>query len=47
LKELGDDADRQEFKTKADEIIQYMKTLSPSGIELEFIGLATFEFDDR
>lgn len=31
--------------TKAQEVITYLNTLSPSGIELEFISLASVEFD--
>jgi hypothetical protein len=27
-------------------VIEYLKTLSPSGVELEFISLATAEFDE-
>lgn len=28
-----------------DKINAYLKTLNPSGIELEFLSLSTFEFD--
>lgn len=31
--------------TKAKDILEYLKTLSPSGIELEFISLASFDFE--
>ena len=35
-----------EFNKQALDVISYLKTLSPSGIELEFMSLASFEFDD-
>lgn len=31
-------------KSKATDVIEYLKTLSPSGIELEILSLASFEF---
>ena len=35
----------QEHKsTDHEPIIEYLKTLSPSGIELEFLSLASFDF---
>jgi 3-dehydroquinate dehydratase len=33
-----------EGNATAFEVIEYLKTLSPSGVELEFISLASFEF---
>jgi U3 small nucleolar RNA-associated protein 21 len=30
---------------KAKDVLEYLKTLTPSGIELEFISLASFDFD--
>jgi hypothetical protein len=29
------------------QVIEYLKTLSPSGIELEFISLASLDFDSN
>ena len=34
-------------QASAKEVIEYLKSLSPSGIELEFISLASFDFDDK
>jgi hypothetical protein len=31
--------------SKWSEVISYLKTLTPSGIELEFISLASFDLD--
>lgn len=47
LKELDGELGGEPFKSKAADIIQYMKTLTPSGIELEFLSLASFEFEDQ
>lgn len=33
-------------ETQPRDVIEYLKTLSPSGVELEFISLATAEFDE-
>lgn len=35
----------QQDKPKWEDIVAYMKTLSPSGIELELISLSSFEID--
>jgi hypothetical protein len=34
-----------EDKVNSKDVIDYLKTITPSGIELEFISLATFELD--
>lgn len=46
LKEVSAELGSAEFEKQAASIISYLKTLSPSGIELEFLNLASFEFDD-
>ena len=30
---------------KAKDVLEYLKTLTPSGIELEFMSLASFDFE--
>lgn len=45
LKDQIKDLDEEIPQEDADKIIEYLKTLTPSGIELEFISLASFDFD--
>jgi len=34
-------------KTPIQQILEYLKTLSPSGVELEFLSLSTFDLDAK
>jgi hypothetical protein len=34
-------------KTPIQKILEYLKTLSPSGVELEFLSLSTFDLDAK
>jgi len=48
LKGLDPEAkDQKAFAKEAEEIVKYMKTLSPSGVELEFLSLASFDFENK
>lgn len=45
LKDFEPETEDQKAQTKeAEEIVKYLKTLSPSGVELEFLSLASFDF---
>ena len=48
LKEFDEDYKEQKLFAKvAEGIVAYLKTLSPSGIELEFLSLASFDFESK
>lgn len=34
-------------KSSPEEVIKYLKTLSPSGVELEFISLSAIDYRDK